>query len=1032
MQFVEVVCNQAKKNILFSFYNENEYDEKGINSVGGLMKRIVLISWILAINLIFVPQARGTDDDFEVVTTFSDGSDSYTVTLQGNDILDSSTLITIPTGKIISAKVRVSTEGIGSSTFTHTSDADFNTGAHFGTISSAGSLKLVEENATFIHSSDEQFKAGSCYNISVFNGEFFLAPSTFVPGTNINVSPPQDNSDQTTPTIVTLPDAVGILYQHQGVNKDVHFVRISLENMNISNPIPLGSSSAISNQTNPTLTVTPQGLVLALWEDDLPNPLDTVPKTKIMYAYSTDNGTTFINGTTLPSDNGLPDNKWSCTKPVLSYGGEYVYAAWLSNRYGYDNVVCARWDPANLRFFGNLVYLPSHGSYSASIPAIASFENKVYVSWSDASSGTNAIYLSRSTNKGDSFLPSIKVNDGNSAAVSPSIAVDPSGIIYVAWMDNRDGNFHVRVARSIDGGVSFENSTKIDNTAGADISQMQPVVKTDSKGNVYIIWSEHNSTLPGNKIVYTRSIDGLETFSPIARVDTSVDADTSSPSFALSGLGGMHIVWSDNRDGDYNIYYTGSAGKGSYSPSGTYISEPIYVGTNITSISGVSWFADIPESTAITFFIRASRDASLWSEWAQVPFNGSAPINMIISPYYQYRAELTSMESSETPRVRDVIFEFRRYIKEGTYISSTVRTSEPIQSAKVTWNLTMNYGAINIYLSNNNGADWRGVTNGLEFDFTTVGCQLRYRVDIISGEGSPTLNDITVSYIAMSFPSNVTLNFGCVGENDQIYHGVFSTPVVVNFTEKLNSVIKDVTDEYANIRLGVASTSVGKIVFSNLEIIVLRNTNIPKCKISTIGNTPVFQGIEVSGVITVKGTAACGKGSLGSLIVEVKIDSEPWQIAKGNETWSFTIDTNTLSKGSHILYARASDSDNVSKVQSLEFVVKKDASSSNTIFGLNPVNLIIVVTCILVAVIVAVGVVSYILQKKKEEMVSRSEVQPYPQKSTEEATVQTQKCALCEAEIPPASSFITCQCGRGYHKGCASRLGTCPHCGKKI
>ncbi len=990
------------------------------------MRKAALFALIVLVSCSLLPIADGESDNIVNVTTFSDGNATHAVVLAGGEKVDSSTTILVPKGKVVSAKVRLTSEGLGGYSRTDTTDQDFDAGAHYGTVASGGALSIAEEGINVTHSSDEQFRLGTLSNVSAFNNEVFLAPNTFVPGTNIMLGEANESS-KTFPAIAMLPHSVVVAYERAGSTRDVQFTRSRIDNLDFSAPITLGSTSASSNQTHPAISVTLQGLVLALWEDDVRNPLETETKTKIMYAYSNDNGTSFVNGTVLPSDNGLPDNHWSCRMPALTYGGTYTYAAWLSGKSGYDSVVCTRWDPANLRFFSNIVYLPSHG-VSAGAPSIACRESAVYVAWADACTGTNAIYLSRSTNKGDTFQPSIKVNDGNATAVSPSVAVDPTGVIYVAWMDAREGEFHIRVAKSVDGGVTFGASVKADAQAGADVSQSEPEVRIDGLGNVYVVWSEYNSTTGEGKIRCARSLDGACSFGAISRLDAcGQNVDAAQPSFAIDESGGMHVVWSDDRAGNYSIYYTGSMGTGSYSSYGTYISAPIFVGGNATEMKCISWRDTTPAGTGMSIYIRASRDGILWSDWVNVASNGTVPSEAIISTYLQYRADLSTTDSSVTPRLSEFSIGYRRYIKEGTYISTTTRTSEPIQSASATWNLTLSAGSVTVYLSNNNGLDWQPVSNGMALSFSTVGCQLRYRIAITSGDSTPSLQDITISYVAMSFPSNVTLNFGCTGTNDETYHGTFKTPVVVNFTAELDSIMAYAIDDPAEVAICIGSSSMGKIVLSDLDVAIEHDLQLPKCKILTLGGTPVFDGIEASGVIRFEGTASCGKGNASSLIVEARLDSGTWARASGAELWKYEVDTVPLSNGGHYFYARASDSENSSNVQSIRFVVNNHASTNLEIFGLAPASFIILVACILVAIIVVVGAVSYRAQKARAEAAHRASVQPVPEKRT-----QSQTCALCEADIPPTSKYVSCQCGRSYHPACASRMGSCPHCGKKV
>ena len=79
----------------------------------------------------------------------------------------------------------------------------------------------------------------------------------------------------------------------------------------------------------------------------------------------------------------------------------------------------------------------------------------------------------------------------------------------------------------------------------------------------------------------------------------------------------------------------------------------------------------------------------------------------------------------------------------------------------------------------------------------------------------------------------------------------------------------------------------------------------PTCTISS-----PLPGQTISGIFEITGTASDSDGTV--LIVEIKIDSDSWIEVSGTTSWSYNLDTKTLTKGEHTLYSRSYDGEDYS------------------------------------------------------------------------------------------------------------------------
>lgn len=212
--------------------------------------------------------------------------------------------------------------------------------------------------------------------------------------------------------------------------------------------------------------------------------------------------------------------------------------------------------------------------------------------------------FARSTDGGMRFEPAIYVNDD--AGKTPAghtfqdMTVSPDGIIYVSWIDSRkkamakrgnsssghggDGpKSEIRVARSVDNGVSFEPSVVVDTIAC-------PCCKTNiicaGNGDIFVAWRRE---YPGNirDIVIAKSTDkGLSFSDPVL-----VNADNwqidgcphNGPSVAIADDGAIFVSWFTGKEIQPGSYLAVSRDGGE--SFGT--SSQIFVSENVSAYRSV-------------------------------------------------------------------------------------------------------------------------------------------------------------------------------------------------------------------------------------------------------------------------------------------------------------------------------------------------------------------------------------------------------------------------------------------------------------
>jgi hypothetical protein len=208
-------------------------------------------------------------------------------------------------------------------------------------------------------------------------------------------------------------------------------------------------------------------------------------------------------------------------------------------------------------------------------PSIAFGDGTIYVVWQNKGGGIQSIYFSKSMNNGTTFSPNIKVDSlGDSTQKTPEIAVSGKNV-FIVWEDFRNGESDIFLARSFDGGDTFEPAVQV-NTDPEDTKDHMPFVEVDEDFDaVYVTWVHGYSwdlsmnTHP--EIHLAMSQEWGSNFQQ-TKVSDSDLYDRFNPVVAVDGNGKVYVAWSDGRRGpipgsnppeyDFDVYIANSTNGG--------------------------------------------------------------------------------------------------------------------------------------------------------------------------------------------------------------------------------------------------------------------------------------------------------------------------------------------------------------------------------------------------------------------------------------------------------------------------------------
>ena len=331
-----------------------------------------------------------------------------------------------------------------------------------------------------------------------------------------------------------------------------------------------------ARQQDPSLAVAPNGTILVAWEDDRNGNLD------IYLSWSADGGLTW--GDALPdTDVRVDDDAGGATQsdPSVAVGPDgSVCVVWRDWRSGNADAYFARSTDGGRSFASNVRVDDATGTTWVETPQVqVASDGTIYVAWVDYRNGLPDIYFTKSADDGLTFGDGalngndVKINDDttDAAQFEPGLVAD-GGMVYVAWRDDRSGNWDIRLSNSTDGGATFgdglPDTDGIVNDDPGFADQFNPTVA--ARGGVLLVaWADYRAG--SGDIRFSSSVDGGATFgdglannNDVLANDDTGGAAQETPSIAVDPDGLLSVVWADLRDGafDFNIYHANSTDGG--------------------------------------------------------------------------------------------------------------------------------------------------------------------------------------------------------------------------------------------------------------------------------------------------------------------------------------------------------------------------------------------------------------------------------------------------------------------------------------
>jgi len=177
----------------------------------------------------------------------------------------------------------------------------------------------------------------------------------------------------------------------------------------------------------------------------------------------------------------------------------------------------------------------------------------VHAAWSQIADDNWEIYYNRSTDGGLTWGTPARLTNNQFDSWQPALAA-AGGSVHLVWADDRRGDFQLLYKRSTDGGLNWSLFPVTLTTSTPAGGAWHPAMAA-RPDRLMLAWEDYRD---GNGEIYARSsADGGLTWTAEGRLTTNA-AFSALPRLAAD-YAATYLVWQDNRDGNWEVYFAESA-----------------------------------------------------------------------------------------------------------------------------------------------------------------------------------------------------------------------------------------------------------------------------------------------------------------------------------------------------------------------------------------------------------------------------------------------------------------------------------------
>jgi hypothetical protein len=227
----------------------------------------------------------------------------------------------------------------------------------------------------------------------------------------------------------------------------------------------------------------------------------------------------------------------------------HVYTLWFDTRDGGGSLYFRASDDFGRTWREELRVKGAGGDVEGAMELAADAQGHLYVAWADNRDGEYGIYLVASTDHGRTWSKEVRLDVAKAKAARaslPTLAADPSGHVYVVWQDARHGGWDIYLNMSSDFGKTWRpEGLRLNAGPPGEAEAQLPKIALDGQGTIAVAWQEHRGHDQQEGIALTRSTDFGTTWPPAdIRADEPKSGEAAvRPQIAMLQDGAVVLAW---------------------------------------------------------------------------------------------------------------------------------------------------------------------------------------------------------------------------------------------------------------------------------------------------------------------------------------------------------------------------------------------------------------------------------------------------------------------------------------------------------
>ena len=293
---------------------------------------------------------------------------------------------------------------------------------------------------------------------------------------------------------------------------------------------------------DPSVVADSQGNVHVIWDDGRDNIGG------IYYKKIRRDGTTLIPDRRLTAI-GVPGSQANPSAMIDMW--DNVHIVWTDTRDGNEEIYYEKLDRDGNAIIDNLRLTTQPHVSRAPTVGVDSGEN-AHVVWYDGRTLDAELFYKKLDRNGNTLIDDLQITNAPEDSAGASLDFDADGNVHIAWYDNRDqgSGAEIYYTKLNNNGTTLVDDTRMTFAGGSSVF---PVLSLDSEGNIHIVWDDTRNLRAG--AYYKKLTNNGTTLIQDRRLNLIDHGNVRFTTMGVDPGDQIHVVWQDGSAGNAEIFY---------------------------------------------------------------------------------------------------------------------------------------------------------------------------------------------------------------------------------------------------------------------------------------------------------------------------------------------------------------------------------------------------------------------------------------------------------------------------------------------